>query len=200
MCIFKVIILLNIVVISIAEPGVSTIPIRGRSQSMSAATRNIEIKPVQSIRRTSAQSPPPPSSPSSSISSIKSLKNEETNSHAHASTSGFREVDLQREPLVDKSKHNSFGSSVVSLREASIQTHGERLIPSRDGVRARVHRILFQNAAPVAVGVSVGAAAGIAALEYFNMTRIIPKTTTTTSTTTQDPNDVNGIMNSIEHN
>lgn len=174
---FKVIILLNIVAIAIAEPGVSAVAARGRSQSMSAATRNVEIKPMQRTQHESI------ASSSSSFSEIKSIKNDESNSHA--STSELREVDLQRDPLVDKTKHVTFGSN-VNLREASIQTHSERIIPSRDGVRARVHRILFQHAAPVAVGIVAGAAVGIGAFEYFNITRTAA-TTTTTSTTTPDP-------------
>lgn len=160
------IVILSTIVNEIELAFSSTTISRGRSQSMTIPSRNSAIKPI-------VRTQPEPISSSSSTTSINSANG--VKNKPIASTSAFKEVDLET-PLVEKTKRVSFISD-VNLREASEQTHSEHLIPSRDGVRARIRRILIRYGAPVAVGAVVGSAVGVGAFEFFN--------TSTTSTTTE---------------
>lgn len=174
LCIIKVIFFINILT-SLVNEIEPTLPLtslpRGRTQSISAVARESVIKPVIRTQPETISSSLSSFSSSNSINSANNVKTKPA-----ASTSNFKEVDLER-PLVEKTKRVSFITD-VNLREASEQTHSDHLNPSRDGVRARVHRILLKYGAPIAVGAAVGGAIGVGAFEFLN-------TSTTTTTTTQ---------------
>lgn len=159
---------LNVLVLLVheSETGGSTATLsRGRSRSMSSLPRITKSKPITQSR---------PASISSSSSTVN-----EADVNPLASTSDFKEVDVrEHQHLIEKTKHVSFATH-VDLAEASEGTQSDHLIPSRDGVFARVRRILLRNAAPVAVGAAiggVGVGAGISQL--FNTTTTTQKSTT----------------------
>lgn len=140
---------------------------KARSQSMSAISYNKDFQPITRAQPTSISS-------SSSISVHSDVK---TNPNQIGSTSAFEEIDLRREPLVERSKHVSFSSA--DLREATAVTSGVRLDPTRDGVFARLRQILYRNAAPIVAGAAVGGVIGgggvVATFDIFNITNTTQK-------------------------
>lgn len=134
--------------INTSESGFSSVALpRSRSQSMSAASRIADFKPLSRPRA------------EPEIGSSSTLNEAE----AWASSSGTKELNArENENLLQNTKRVSFASA-VDLGEASqVTNHGENLNPARDGVFARVQRILYEGVAPVGIGLAVGA--GIAEL------------------------------------
>lgn len=133
---------------------------RGRSRSLSTAP--LGSKP-------NAHTQPVSISSSSSAASLTTLEDGRTGPFASTS------LDIQREPLVEKAKSVRF-NPMIDLSEATASTDIDHrnLNPARDGVFSRIRKIMFRNAAPVAVGAAVGGAAGgyVAAngFELFNST------------------------------
>lgn len=156
-----------------------------RSQSMGALAHATEIKPLARTR--------PVSISSSSSSSIR-----ETVVKPIETVSELREVELQeREHLIEKPKHVRFAAE-VDLAEASVPTDsGVNLDPVRDGVFARVRRILAQSAAPVAVGIAAGAVIGAGVVESINSSHVNSTLSTIKNSFSNAINDVNGIVNVI---
>lgn len=137
-----------------------------RTQSMRASALkpelNVNVRPVSH-------------SSTSSTSSITSLK--DTDSKSMASTSGFKENEFH--PLAEKSKHVSF--TEADLREVSAQTHNDVLDPTRDGVYARMQRILTRYGSAAVVGTAIGVGGGLAADHFLNQnnkTQVVSMNTT----------------------
>lgn len=185
MCNIESIFFLGILALTIdgIEPAFSTSAIaRGRSSSVGELSRNIDIKPFERTQ------------PSTSVASSSSTIHE-AESRPSASASNFREIDLQEhQHLVVKPKRVSFAAA-VDLTDASVATHRgrEQLDPTRDGVFARVHRILFQNVAPVAVGAVVGIGGYEVIKSNINRTTL-PPTTTIKTPVSNSSNDVNELL------
>lgn len=138
--------------------------IKGKSQSLGSISR--VVKPIERVQ-------------SESLSSFSTFNEAETEVESKRSTSEFKEIEprerelLEREPLVEKTRRVVSFSPNVDLSSASLSTHrgAENLNPTRDGVFARVQRILF----PVAIGAAVGATAGgvgVDAFEKINSTYV----------------------------
>lgn len=90
------------------------------------------------------------------------------------STSAQREISVsENENLLENTRRVSF-TSTVDLADASMPTHnGMNLNPMRDGVFARVQRVIFGKLAPAAAGVAIGA--GI--VELANSTNLFKPST-----------------------
>lgn len=125
-------VILNLLIINPAESTLSMAKTR-RTQSMGEYTRHIEFDPISPSASTSQQPKPSP------VKSNHSLK----------------EIELR--PLMDEETLHFRAASALSLQEASLGTHsGGRINPARDGVKARIRKILQRYAAPVAIGSTIG--------------------------------------------
>lgn len=146
-CLIKSFLIVNILTLLIEavplpEPVFSSGTSRGRFPSFSEITRpkTLDIRPIEraSIHDTAV----------------------ETEARPSASTSELREVELQehQQPLIENIRRISFAPE-VDIAEATAGTHRgrEHLDPTRDGVFARMQRLLSRNAVPFASGVAVGA-------------------------------------------
>lgn len=161
---FTIIILANnILALPIAKAAgggsLAIIP-RGRSQSMNAASRQLEFKPIE---RTRAE---PELGSTSTI----------PESDSHPSTSGRKEIDIrERESLISNAKRVHFPTD-AELTEISQPTNeGSNFNPVRDGFYARLNRLLYGSLAPAVVGT----ATGLGAAYLANSTFMHTATTTT---------------------
>lgn len=164
--IFFVHIILYLLINEIRPQMISTSTIlRGRSRPISAVSIDTVAKPLR------------PTSISSTSSSTASTSSKIVNKDVKTKPNLFEEIDIhrEREPLVENPKRVSF--TYIDHREATQNTNGEQLDPLRDGVFARMHRILNQNAAPIAIGAVIGGTIGgvgvAGALELYNASSII---------------------------
>lgn len=102
----------------------------------------------------------------SSASDTSLTRHKVADSHPIASTSVLKEVDLH--PLIGKTKSTGFINS-ANLRDTSVPTHnGVNIIPTRDGVFARVRTAL--KYAGIAVAGSAIAAGGFVYGQEINNT------------------------------
>lgn len=77
---------------------------------------------------------------------------------------GFNEVQLR--PLIDETSYNRLPLQ-FDLQEATSGSHtGMQLNPARDGVYARIRKILRKHSLPAAVGFTFGVATGIGGVNY----------------------------------
>lgn len=185
-CLVKLILFINILstLIDEIEPGgSSTLSLaRGRSASVGSLSHTSSLKPIQRTQSGSI----------SSLSSFSTLNEAEmeTRSRARPSTSELVDADIrEREPILENSRRVSFAPR-ADLSTVSVATnHGpEHLNPRRDGVFARLNRILFPAA------VAVGAAAGAGAVEIINSTHISRNVAKTLTDIKDKVNDYNGLQ------
>lgn len=106
----------------------------------------------------------------------------------------FKEIEIR--PLIEEMDRESLhrlSVAQLSAGEASLATNGP-INPARDGVRARVRKILQQNGVQVAVGSVIGAGGLYVGMNWFHnsntssnqfLNSTINTTTTTTTSTTQ---------------
>lgn len=143
-----------------------------------AAGSSSSIKRTQSMKPLMAQKPIRTST--SSASSTAS-----TSRHQHielrdpvASTSNTKQITFEEDLQRLRSVSN------INLDEAVRATNAEHLDPTRDGVYARLNRILLQYGTAVVVGSAIGAGA----IELVNRTSTATTTTTAApiSTSTQE--------------
>lgn len=160
--------------------GVSTvITSRGRSLSMSAVSRSHEFKPLTPTRTESEFS---------SSATINEAESRPSTSHRHQDG----EI-AEQQHLVEQTRRVSFATP-VDLTEASLPTnHGDNLNPARDGVFARVQRIIYEAAAPAAVGVAVG----VGIVEFINSTHLNSSSMKTLLHAFNTTNSVTDVINII---
>lgn len=143
------------------------------SSSASSATSLADQK-VKPIQITSKVQP--------STSTVEKQKSKKSCNH-----DCFKDVNLQ--PIVAEVSSPVRSFSGISLHEAMQSTHsGGQINPSRDGMRARIRKILKQHSVPVGVGMIFGSAIGVGTLEEVsnrkkNLSSTSNDISTTTSTT-----------------
>lgn len=149
-------ILLNILTLLIGKSnaGVSTAAVsRGRSNSMTSITRQSEFKPLTRAQAEEFSSDVALNEAESRASTLRRQHESDIHEHQH---------------LLEERRSVSFATP-VDLSEASrVTNQGENLDHARDGVFARVQRVLSGVVAPVAAG----AAVGVGILELINSTRV----------------------------
>lgn len=179
----------------------SSVVSRGRSQSMrpllQRSRSDTVIKPqtassnsaVTTLSHTQINTK---TNPVASTSSAKStLTRDQESLKTICETCTKKEKNQQHVPSGLDEVQNMRSLMDINLSEVSVGTNSEHLIPSRDGVYARLRRVLLQHGVAVAIGSGIGVGA-IELMNVLNTTTIATPTTTTTttSTTTQEPKAV----------
>lgn len=148
------------------------------SASSTTSLANQKLKPIQITPKVQ-----PSTSTAEKQKSIKSCNHD-----------CFKSVNLQ--PIVAEISSPVRSFSGISLHEAMQSTHsGGQIIPSRDGMRARIRKILKHHSVPVGVGMVFGSAIAVGALEEVSIRKknlystTNNTSTTTTTTTTMQPFD-----------
>lgn len=170
-----------------SKPMMST---AGSSQTMKLLSResrfHSNFKP-----QTSGLSSPASSSTSSITSKHFQVETEKQHKSKNPCESCLLKEENQQHETVELDETQRRSVLDLDLHEATLGTNSEHLDPTRDGVFARVRRILLQHGTSAAVGSVMGVGA-------FEMMRTTFTTTTTTMRTTQESKNLRDVDEIID--
>lgn len=171
------------------EAVISASKIR-RTQSLSsrAGQQTIPEIPINT-KSTSARSSS--SSISSSSHHLNTAETEPLDTTLRRQSNSLLASESEQQALIERSNHAEIISGAsINLNEAAHVTHGAHLDPLRDGVLARVRRIIQRYGVGFAVGSAIGAGGYVLGNHFaHNITESPMQSTTVATTTTTEQTD-----------